>query len=187
MNFGEDLGMVVKRNDEDVNREVLKTQFTLNIKTTDGMTTPISLTGYHTNNSMLIQLLGNKTEKKVGYLGHFVNNILVDIISKVEQSDEHRRVKEMLKEHFRQAQYGLEDGVRPSILRKIVGADDENDVRKKKMECRCQNTKQNDEVGETDDTNKKPVNIEDGSGVSGDTNKKAVDITVEAGEKSDEK
>ena len=158
VNVGEDLGMVVKRNDEDVNREMVKTQFTLSIKTTDGASTPISLTGYHTNNSMLIQLLGNKTEKKVGYLGHFVNNILVDIISKVERSDEHRRVKEMLREHYRQVQNGLEDGCNPGITSKVdtvLVHDDQNKVRKRKIDM-YQNREQDAEVDDND-ADKEPV------------------------------
>ena len=57
--FGNDIGLEVKRNDEDITKQMVKTQFTLVVRTTDGMCTPISLTGYHTKNSMLAQLMGN--------------------------------------------------------------------------------------------------------------------------------
>ena len=105
--FGKQLKLDIKNNDTDITGEMVKTQFTMNIPVQDGPKIPISITCYHTKNSMLVQLMGNNTDYKLKGLGHFINNTLASIIKEVEQSKEHGIVKGMLVQHFQKAQNGL--------------------------------------------------------------------------------
>ena len=142
--FGEELGMSVKRKDADLNGEIVKTQFILNIRTTDGASTPLSLTGYHTNNSMLIQPVGSKTGEKTEHLEHFVNKTLVNIIQKVEKSEAHNRVKEMLRDHFLMAQENVQSKVnvnpKPELVPYVmmVKTDMDKSCKRRKVEMEDQ-------------------------------------------------
>ena len=110
--FGKEIGITVKNNDVDLKGDSLQTQFILDIKTTDGANVPISLTGYHTKNSMMIQLMGNKTEDKVNHLSYFVNTILVSVVGKLEKSKEHEQAKKLLKDLLQEAHDGGQNELR---------------------------------------------------------------------------
>ena len=104
--FGEDIGLDVKLNDADSMGQMVKTQFTMNISTGDGIEIPLSLTCYHTTNTMLVQLMGNKSVAKLKHLNYFMNTTMTSIIHKLEKCKEHKTMKEMLMGRFGGAQSG---------------------------------------------------------------------------------
>ena len=104
--FGDNLGLNVRRHDADMSGQMVQAQFFLDIRATDDMTTSVSLTGYHTKNSILVQLLGTTTARKLSYLSNFVNGTLAKIIQKVEKSNAHDTVKDMLIDYFQNAKKG---------------------------------------------------------------------------------
>ena len=107
--------------------QMVQTQFTLTLMTSDGINTPISLTGYHTKSSMLIQLMGQKTDAKIKNLNDFVNGTLVKIVRNVEKSTEHATMKKILIEKFSQG-CKTGDEMLSSIAPKIAGMTVDGDM-----------------------------------------------------------
>ena len=122
-------GYSIKRDDIDETGEMLKTQFNINLRSSDGKNVPISLTCYHTNNSMLVQL--KKSEYplpvRITLLEGFMDNILKEIIKEVEDSSQHKLVKDLLQSQLFELQHGTSNDANPQDI-EVTRTDTEQEV-----------------------------------------------------------
>ena len=97
-NFGLKYGHIFECDDVDADGEELKTQYYVNLSSENGKIIPISLTCYHTNNSMLIQLKksDHPISERIGILEHFMKNTVEKIIQEIESTSHHTDVREQL-------------------------------------------------------------------------------------------
>ena len=111
-NLGRKYGCSIKRDDVDEEGDALKTQYNVTLCTSSGKKIPTSLTCYHTNNSMLVQLKKSEhpIEERKNMLENFITNTIKGIIAEVENSKQHGCVKDKLRFQLVQAQHSENSG-----------------------------------------------------------------------------
>ena len=114
LNLGCKYGHKIEREDVDEEGEKLRRQFNIDLCAAGGKTIPITLTCYHTNNSMLIQLKKSEHSitERIRMLVAFIENTVKRIIEEVESSSQHGYVKELLRSQLlgeQQKQHSLEE------------------------------------------------------------------------------
>ena len=99
VSLGRKYGCSIKRDDVDGEGEKLRTQYDVHICSNGGKSIPISLTCYHTNNSMLVQLKKSEhsIEERKCLLESFITTTIQKIVFEVENSEQYRCVKEKLR------------------------------------------------------------------------------------------
>ena len=106
VNLGQKYGHLFECDDVDAKGEELKTQYYVNLSSGNGKVIPISLTCYHTNNSMLIQLKKSEhpLNERIDILESFMKNTVEKIMLEIESTSQHADVREQLCTQLLEAQ-----------------------------------------------------------------------------------
>ena len=109
LNLGRKDGHIIESENFDEHGVQLKQQFNVKLRANNGKTVPITITCYHTNNSMLVQLKKSEhpIDERIELMEKFMENTVKKIVEVVERSHQYEQVKAKLNSHLLKLQHSL--------------------------------------------------------------------------------
>ena len=113
MNYGQDMGLEIKREDVDENGNNVECSYNARVELTNGTQVHFTILCYHTTNRMLFQLLGKANETKIEGLSLVVNHSLRKKVEELEQTAFHEQVKENMRRELEELM--VSSSIKPTV------------------------------------------------------------------------